>query len=158
MAIAEFEMTDFIKWKDYKKFLNYCQNYLPKADYELMLPHLPESILNDALNSSTYDEKPVTGVSWTCAHYFAEWATIEEVTYSVEFLYRLPSAAEWVAARKQLDPKKSDLDKQYADWTTTAKDESLPCLSYNYSARRDDPPSMKRKLVLGKFFAHRMTI
>jgi hypothetical protein len=114
------------------------------------------------VNSTEFDNYPVSGISWICAMNFCKWKTLNENPKdSFSIIYRLPTVTEWVSAYKYLNEQKTpnDFNKDYSDWTLTTKDESAYDFightffgDYVYMALPDDPKVLKRKIAVGNSF------
>lgn len=167
-TINEFEISNFVKYKEYKQYLNEIKR---DSSIEYYLSQLPDTnignkeVYNKYLNSSKYDDSPVIGISWDNAMNFCKWKTIKENPKdSFVFIYRLPDISEWLSAYSFTDEKniKNDFNKNYSDWLLNSMDDShyeysnnkdkiFPC-DYIYFHKREDPLVLKRKLVIGDSF------
>lgn len=151
-----FEASALVTWKDYKLFLFETKRTKGEYYFNLFSPKLPNEILQKGLSTNKIDKEPVTGVSHTAVLEYCKWKTIYDSKYVFEFSYRLPSLQEWMILNRDFK-KQIDINKGVAEWTSTAKDESLSSIgfdfsNYQYQAKETEPPAMKRKVVMGNSF------
>ena len=154
--VFEFDTSPLISWKQYKEFLNDMDRMFGEHRKTELMPAMPSEVITKVMNSSDFDNEPVTGVSWTQAMVFARWKTIMANESGIEFEYSLPYLTEWHAIRvaKNNKQNKLSIDEGIAEWTLNSMDESLLYFGehrtpYIYVAAENDPPSMKRKIVIG---------
>lgn len=164
LTISAFEISDFITYGQYKKYLTAIKSDSSNEFYKRQLPDtnmcLPDCYTKYAA-STEFDNYPVIGISWEAAMNFCKWKTLRDnKNGEIKFIYRLPTCPEWIAAYNFLG-KQSDMNKYYSDWLINLKDESsyefsealnIPIFSYTYFSRPDDPPVLKRKFVIGNSF------
>jgi len=157
----DFELSNFITLGQYKRYLNVLKQDTTITYYQQQLPDsmmcLP-TCFHEYMSNAAYDDHPVVGVSWDSAMRYCNWKMEQDNDKDgKKFIYRLPSCSEWnVAATSNRPPP--DIDTHYADWTLNTKDESFLAEdhqhfeAYYYFALPNDPPVMKRKVVLGQSF------
>lgn len=169
--VPEFEISSFVTFAEYKKYLYAVRKDSSEAFY---LSQLPDSALSTDvvvytkyINSTEFDNDPVLGISWDNAMNYCKWKTMKDnPAGKTEFVYLLPSCSEWLAANDYLKTKKikNDLNDKYSDWLINAFDEFVYTwgedkheFSYNdeYSHRKSDSPVMKRKRIIGNSFLFR---
>lgn len=162
-TIKGFQISEFVTYREYKEYLSVIKKDSAQAYY---LTQLPDSnigsteVRNKYITSSEYDELPIHGISWDNAMNFCKWKTIKENKDSIQFIYRLPSCSEWLAAYYYLSENsiKNDFNKNYSDWLINSKDESLygsnsmeaiNLFNNIYFHKKKDPLVLKRKFVIG---------
>lgn len=120
VAVEAFSISKQINLKEYKRFLERLRQEAGEASYQR---HLPDSSIGTPeqyrqyLTDPEFEKYPVIGVSWINAMDYCKWRTMEEsVSDEYQFIYRLPTRIEWMAANSHLDGnKKSDFNKDYSD-------------------------------------------
>ena len=165
-SIEAFEMSDFVRFKDYKLYLKSIKKDSSKAFYVSQLPD--SSILRDEreyrkyLKDKRYDDHPVVGVSWENAMNYCKWKTIEDnSSKEFDFIYRLPKWLEWFAASKYLERQgiANDLDYKYSDWVMENyfvnmfwNAPNLTILFPNEADMQPPYPWVMQKIVVGNSF------
>ena len=161
LPVASFTVSNFITYGQYKEYLAEIRQDSSEVFYNSQLPDsnmcLPECY-TQYTSSSAFDNDPVVGISWEAAMSFCKWKTIKENKPGrTDFIYRLPSCLEWMAAH-EFSGKKPEMNQHYADWLIHSKDESNflsaenISMPYTYFAKADDPPELKKKLMIGNSF------
>jgi len=170
-TINAFEVSDFITYKEYKIYLSSIQQDSSESFCKSQLPDkniaLNEEIYNEYLSGYGYDDYPVLGISWDNAMHFCKWKTLTEQSKdSLSYIYRLPTSPEWLSAKLYLEENgmENDLNRNYSDWLLNPKDESLWSGTNEseyaylfddlYFHKKDDPLSMKRKVVIGNSYLY----
>lgn len=168
VTVKSFDISPQIRYWEYKEYLAAVKKDSSAAFYKSQFPDstmaLPEQY-RIYLNSSEYDSYPVAGVSWDNASNYLHWLTVKANQDTIlDTIYRLPKVSEWVAANRYFKDKNYaslGWNKDYADWTLNAKDESFyeyyfrdryGLNDYTYDALPDDAPVLKRKVVMGNSF------
>ncbi len=166
IAVDSFEMSRQVTLTQYKEYLNRMKIDSGEIFYKTQLPDSTigtKEQWNKYFNSGDYDAFPVVGVSWENALNYCKWMTLKnKTTDTLSVIYRLPNLYEWLTAYQYLDSTKinNDLDQLYSDWLLDAKDESYLVEKYSfpgggyYFHSENDPPVMKRKVVMGKSYHH----
>lgn len=167
--MKEFEISSFVTYGEYKKYLEHIKQDSSLHYYKQSLPNpisLPVEVRANYLNSTKYDLYPVIGVSWESTLNFLKWKTlIDNKTDSLKFIYRLPNCSEWIAANYYLETNKipNDFNKYFSDWTLNTFDESSYdftdhgkyfAYDYFYFGLRNDAKVLKRKRIIGNSFLH----
>jgi hypothetical protein len=164
ITVDSFEISSLITYGEYKKYLDAIKKDSSLQFYQSQFPDssmCPPEAYAQYVNSIAYDNFPVSGISWDNAMNFCKWKTIRaNPKDSFNLVYRLPLSSEWISAFKYLSDKKipNDFNQDYSDWTLDAKDDTYygdlkdKYLDYEYYAKDDDTPVLKRKLVLGNSF------
>jgi len=167
-TIVGFEISDLVSYKDYKQYLNAIKKDSSDLFYLSQLPDTnigSKAIYDQYITGNVYDNFPVLGISWENAMNYCKWKTITENSKdSIVFIYRLPDCSEWLAVYTyyQKNNISNDFNKTYSDWLLNAKDESLYKFSddniypfdYIYFQKKNDPPVLKRKFVIGDSFLY----
>jgi len=170
-TVKEFQISKFVTYLEYKEYLNaikldsteiYFQTQLP--DSNIGIPN----IRSKYITSVEYDKYPVLGISWDNAMNFCKWKTLKENKDSIEFIYRLPTLYEWVAAYNYLLKYKidNDFNINYSDWLLNSKDESVYFhkndidnsffSKYIYLHKISDHRALKRKFVIGNSYLYQI--
>jgi hypothetical protein len=166
-TVKGFEISNFITYKQYKKYLNSIK---PDSSEQFYISQLPDTnitiekdVYQEYITSNAYDKYPVLGISWKNAMNYCRWKTLEDNKKGkIDFVYRLPYESEWLAALNyfKLNKIKHDLDQKYSDWLLNAFDESVynfrfnSKFDYSYSHKKEDPPVLKRKKVIGESYLY----
>ena len=167
-TIETFEISDFVSYKAYKLYLMAIKKDSTNSFYLSQLPDTnlgPKEVYEKYIKSDDYDNFPVLGISWENAMNYCKWKTLNENPKdSIIFIYRLPVCSEWLAAYTYLQKNKvsNDFNTSYSDWLMNSKDESLYMFSndtvfpfdYIYFHKKNDPPVLKRKFVIGDSFLY----
>lgn len=168
VTVKSFAISPQVRYWEYKEYLEAVKKDSSAAFYKSQLPDssmaLPEQY-HEYLNNTVYDFYPVVGVSWDNASNYLHWLTVKANKDTIlDTIYRLPKVSEWVAANHYFKYKEFETlgwNRDYADWTLNAKDESFyeyyfrdryGFNDYTYDALADDPHVMKRKVVMGNSF------
>ena len=166
--IDSIQISSFITYRQYKEYLASVKK---DSSLQFWLSQFPDSNMTSAekwekyVNSNKFDNYPVLGISWDNAMNYCKWKTIKDNTNgTIEYIYRLPNANEWLASYYFLQTNNfaSDMNILYSDWLTNAYDESayffdgLPKdyfrYDYEYYHLNNDPPVLKRKRVIGNSY------
>ena len=156
-------ISEFVTYKEYKRFLADVKPQLEGTEYDKLLPHKnmgKHEIWQEYLSTKKFDKEPVIGVSWDAAMLYCKWRTQQDNEGdSITFIYRLPTCSEWLAAQHFLSKgdRMHDFNQDFSDWTLSAKDESVLefrrpdhfSFDYTYDHTPLDPPSMRRKVAIG---------
>jgi formylglycine-generating enzyme required for sulfatase activity len=166
IKVKEFELSqDQVSLASYKIFLNDMRKDSGELVYQSLLPDTnigPKEVRDVYFNSGKYDDYPVVGISWENALKYCRWMTLKSNPDSLKVIYRLPNLYEYYSAYTYMQSAaiNNSLNGSYADWLMDVKDESaaemkdeIP-LSYYYFHLAEDPPVMKRKMVIGKSFLY----
>ncbi|OGS79291.1 MAG: hypothetical protein A3D31_04780 [Candidatus Fluviicola riflensis] len=171
--IAAFEISKQVTFREYKQYLAAVKKDSSESYYRTQLPDSSIAKRPDwekYISDETYDDYPVLGISWENAMNYCKWKTLKENKNNKEilFIYRLPKCSEWLAAKYYLETNEleSDFSKNYSDWLLSTKDESFWDIGnnswrqwpydYTYFHKTNDPPVMKRKLVIGDSYRYRL--
>lgn len=163
--VASFQISELITFKEYKKYLKEVRIDSSEVFYNTQLPDsniAPSDIWNEYITSKKYDNYPVLGLSWNAAMNYCKWLTLKEtISDSSEIVYRLPYMSEWLCANYYLEKSKlqHDFNKKYSDWLIVPFDESRYNFNsgdfwydYFYFHSETDPPSLKRKRIIGSSY------
>lgn len=168
-VIANLHISGLVTFREYKAYLDAVKKDSSAAFYKTQWPDsamCPKTVYQSYINSPVYDDYPVVGVSWKNALNFCRWKTLRENKKdSLEFIYRLPSCSEWLAAFYYLEKTqvKHDLNKYYSDWTLNVFDEASYDFSnkaevfrydYFFFPRPQDQRVLTRMRILGNSFLH----
>jgi hypothetical protein len=170
-SISEFSISDFITYKEYKKYLNSIKKDSSESFYTSQFPDsnisTNKQVYQSYINENKYDTLPVIGISWENAMNYCKWKTLNENHgNSIDVIYRLPNCSEWLSAYYYFKTNNipNDMNQLFSDWLLNSKDESLPEISkfmedyfpydYIYLHLKEDSPSMKRKFVIGDSFLY----
>ena len=163
LVVNAFEISEFISYGEYKEYLKDIKRDSSKQFYFTQLPDSTMCLPNcyeSYVSSSQFDTYPVVGISWEAAMEYCKWRTLKENTgEKIKFIYRLPSAPEWVAAYASSN-KPLDMNQDYSDWLINSKNEwywssnrtSTNPLNYVLFAKKEDLKVLKRKVVIGNSF------
>jgi len=166
ITVKKFELShEQVTLAEYKSFLNSVKVDSNEMVYNSLLLDTtigPRNVRDEYFNSGKYDSYPVVGISWENALKYCRWLTLKNNSDSLKVIYRLPNLYEYYSAFQFLQSSAiyNNLNSTYADWLLDAMDESMTqeqediALSYYYFHLLSDPPSMKRKMVIGKSFLH----
>ena len=161
MQVDSFEMSSLITLGEYKQYLAIIKKDSSEDYYRSQMPDPAILSADDYakyLSQKSYEAFPVAGVSWDAAMNYCKWKTLQEnKNGNLQFIYRLPQISEWLSAYDYLGAAKSDMNKNFSDWTMALYYEgsfigridtffqfdlaSAPALS--------DKPRDKRKRVIG---------
>lgn len=165
-----FQTSQLITLRQYKQFLAFLKTEYNEGKAN---QYLPDSSItntledyNKYLRDTVYEKYPVLGISWENAVAYCIWKTREDQLENENLYYRLPNFTEYAAIRKydSIHPKENLVKEDYSEWSIVSKDESMysfskaslirlsSLLNYVYFAESEDPPSMKRKNVVGNNF------
>lgn len=163
--VGSFEISTLVTFKEYKVYLKEIKKDSSKEYYYKQLPDssiAPLDVWNKYVTSNEYDKYPVLGIRWESAMNYCKWKTLKEtVNDSLSVIYELPNMSEWLAAKHYLDLKKvkHDFSKNYSDWLIVTFDESVYnffsknyTYDYSYYHQNFDPPSLKRKRIIGNSY------
>jgi Sulfatase-modifying factor enzyme 1 len=169
--IKEFEISDFITFKEYKMYLSDIKR---DSSQEYYLSQLPDTNIStdkkayqEYITNNIYDDYPVLGISWDNAMNYCKWKTQKEENV----IYRLPLCSEWLAASHYYEQNniEHDMNNKYSDWTlnqTTYWVRSSnfspdTCLPFYYDRRiyiskKSDPKVYKRQTIVGKSYLYQL--
>ena len=163
-SIPAFQASNQITVEQYGFYLK-CIQYDSSAEF--FTSQIPNFNNLKGLNPDTYfsdpelQKEPVMGVSWNQARNFCIWLSDIYHIKSDEAYFRLPTVIEWMAINEQNNNSAIRINQDLSDWTISAYDESVyeyafanGFNSYVYLALPEDPPSMKRKRVMGNNFKY----
>ena len=160
LEIEQFEISNQVTVKEYLQFLKAIKSTVPDSVYLGLVPkasNLPPSLYSEFLNSSIFLDVPVVGVDWLQAMAYCKWKTFQEYELDTSSygLYRLPKLSEWLYAKGFTAANDSIIpfEDGPSEWTYNAKafrlDTIAELFDYSYPAEIIDPPSLKRKIVIG---------
>lgn len=168
--IEGFEISNFVTYFEYKKYLFAIKRDSSTAYYHSQLPDSNISqdvkIYLEYLNTSKYDQYPVLGISWNNAMNYCTWKNrMENISDTAEGAYRLPNTSEWISAYFYFEKQniKHDLNNKYTDWLLSAYSESAHefgsdaiyfGLNYVYHATENDRPVYHRKRFIGNSYLY----
>jgi hypothetical protein len=166
-TVAPFAISKQITLGEYLHFVDKERKLKGSGYAEFLLPE--RSAFSSAhkyheyLTNPEYKSQPVAGVSWKNARRYVLWRNTNKSVEEKKFLnYRLPTIKEWQAAYLHLLKNKIKYDISIlADWTSETYEESQYEFSYDlnpsfeYESVPCDPPTMKRKTVVGNSWLHR---
>ncbi len=153
--VKGFEISALVTVREYNYYLKSIRIDSTNEFYLSQLPSA-EAIapiqIEEYLKDYEYQNLPVLGVSWEKAINYCKWLSVIETFGEVNYTYRLPTVTEWLSA-KQAFP--SQFSSDYSEWSFASYDEGIFDLKdmaapdYVYIAFPEDPPSMKRKVIMG---------
>lgn len=166
--VKEFEISNFITFKEYKIYLASVKKDSSLKFYSTQLPDTSICInietYNKYISDIEYDNYPVLGISWDNAMNYCKWKTKQDNPKDTTiFFYRLPHCSEWLAAKYYFEKNKivNDLNKKYSDWLINSKDEShffftgteaTFTYDYFYVHSKVEAKVLKRKFVIGNSY------
>jgi len=169
-TVEGFKISNFITYKEYKNYLNSIKSEKSDSSKQYYQSQLPDTnitidkeVYQEYITNNAYDKYPVLGISWEDAMNYCAWKTLQDNKKGkIEFVYRLPKESEWLAALNYFKLKNSnhDLDQKYSDWLLNAFDESVynyrfnSKFDYSYFHKKEDPPVLKRKKVIGESYLY----
>ncbi|HLP54103.1 MAG TPA: SUMF1/EgtB/PvdO family nonheme iron enzyme [Fluviicola sp.] len=172
--VPAFEISKQVTFREYKEYLKAVKKDSSESFYRSQLPDTTIAKRVDwekYISDEIYNDYPVLGISWENAMNYCKWRTLKENKNGnyLQFIYRLPSCSEWLAAKYYLETNQleSDFSKNYSDWLLSTKDESLFDFrgsgsarkwpyDYTYFHKAKDPIVMKRKLVIGDSYRYQL--
>jgi hypothetical protein len=171
-TVRNFEISDFITYKEYKVYLASMKKDSSTSFYKSQLPDtniaFKKEVYEKYINSSEYDNYPVIGISWDNAMNYCKWKTLKENKDSIKVYYRLPDCSEWLSAMDFMSNQKikNDFNQNYSDWLMGSRDETTFIYNrkkynyfpydYCYIHRKDDSPALKRKFVIGDSYLYQL--
>jgi Sulfatase-modifying factor enzyme 1 len=165
-TIKAFGISDFITYKEYKKYLNSIKRDSSEQFYTSQLPDtnitIDKTVYQEYITSNVYDNYPVLGISWENAMNYCKWKTLKDNKKGeIKFIYRLPKGSEWVATLNFCTENniKLDMDDKYSDWILNSFDETIynfymSEFDYVYLHKEDDLPVLKRKWTVGESYLY----
>lgn len=163
---ADIHISAQITYGQYKRYLAAVKHDSSEAFYQSQQPDsgmTSPAIYKRYVGSSEFDDRPVVGISWENAMNYCRWKSAQDQAgQQSPFVYRLPSFVEWRLAKRFAveQGREEAFDTGFSDWLLDAKDETEINLdhffkqSYVYVAKKDDPPVLKRKVVMGASFLY----
>jgi hypothetical protein len=170
ITVDSFEISPLVTFGEYREYLVAIKKDSSLKFYQSQFPDsamCAADAYSKYVNTSAYDNFPVSGISWDNALNFCKWKTVNaNLKDSFNIIYTLPRVSEWIAAYEFLEKKQivNDFNKDYSDWTLSMKDESYydfmgnkthpvwDLLDYEYWTAESDAPVLKRKIALGNSF------
>ena len=165
-TINSFEISDFITYREYKRYLNSVKVDSSNLFYNSQFPDssiaIDKSVYKEYVTDKIYDKYPVLGISWENAMNYCKWKTLKDNKKgSIKFIYLLPHHSEWIAALLYFKKEgiTNDLDDKYSDWLLNNYDESYNFdwamdFDYVYFHKETDPMVLKRKSVVGNSYLY----
>jgi hypothetical protein len=165
-TVNKFFISDFITYKEYKKYLKAVKTDSSEQFYISQLPDtnitIDKAVYQEYITSSAYDNFPVLGISWENAMNYCKWKTLKDNKKGkIKFIYRLPKGSEWVALLNfcTVNNITVDINDKYSDWILNSFDETIYNFSmsefdYIYLHKADDPPVLKRKWNVGESYLY----
>ena len=168
----EFEISGFITFGEYKKYLNSIKQDSSAAYYLSQFPDsnisIDEKIYLIYITDRIYYKYPVLGISWDNAMNYCKWKTLKaNKKDTIDFIYRLPTLSEWLTAYHyfKVNNKKHDFNEKYSDWLLNAFEETYFFLGgkkltfknyydYEYFHKKNEPFVMKRKSIIGSSYLY----
>lgn len=161
--VPAFQASDQITVEQYGYYLKCIQYDSTENFFKSQIPNLNnlkvESLEEYFLDIERRNE-PVMGVSMRQAINFCIWVNDIFHIKSKEDFFRLPTAFEWVAIDQFSEKLPFNPNHYLSDWTLSSYDESsyaYLAADYVYISLPDDPPSMKRKRIMGNNYKYSLS-
>ena len=154
ISVSNFSISEMITVKEFKEYLEDVKRDSSSYFYQAQLPKttsFSNELFNEILRGEKFQDKPMPGVSWIVARNYCKWITEKSKYQGRDFEYDLPLVSELIAFYELYEPNTT---QNLESWTLNAYDESMFELgqistNYQYNAKSDDPPAMKRKVICG---------
>lgn len=158
--VQAFRISDQINVRQFKEYLDAVKKDSTEIFYQAQLPYsgqFKQDLLEAILKNPELQDKAMPGVSWTTARNYCKWFSVQMENQSDTYCFDLPNFEELLAFQ-EVSPRKTD--QLLECWTLDTYDESFMLFSGDfkdlnfrsfrqYDAKKEDPPSMKRKMIFG---------
>ena len=159
MIIEEgnFSISELITVRDFNLYLTAVKRDSSKNFFLQQIPHsaqMSTELVQELLADETIQDQPMPGISWTVAKNYCRWLNVVMKDIYEDVIYDLPTVTEYMSYQQYYQPESCAL----SCWTLNTKDESVFNhpeefgVNYIYDASADDPPALKRKIIVGGSF------
>jgi hypothetical protein len=156
IEVKSFSLSSFVTVKEFKKYLKSIEKDSSKIFYKSQLPYsrdIKEEMVKEILNNEHLQNKPMPCVSWTIARNYCKWLTNQSKSNGNGFTFELPLNSEIIAYNNLYGYSDTN---ELQTWTLNMfYDNALDFSELTidqYNAGKNDPPSMKRKVIYGSCY------